>query len=62
MADEKHDDNHSLLDKLVTVLLRLPWSEVFQDLWKAIESPTLLGGTILTMGRLVWDITSAPPL
>jgi hypothetical protein len=37
MADEKHDDNHSLLDKLVTVLLRLPWSEVFQDLWKAIQ-------------------------
>ena len=31
MADEKHNDNHSLLDKLVAVLLRQSWLDVLGD-------------------------------
>jgi hypothetical protein len=36
MTDEKHNDNHSLFDKLVAVLLRLPWSDVLGDARKII--------------------------
>jgi hypothetical protein len=32
MADEKHNDNHSLLDKLVAVLLRQSWLDVLGDM------------------------------
>jgi hypothetical protein len=31
MADEKHNDNHSLFDKLVAVLLRQSWLDVLGD-------------------------------
>jgi hypothetical protein len=34
MADEKHNDNRSLLDKLITILLGFPWLEVLDEVGK----------------------------
>ena len=33
MANKKRNDNQSLLDKLIAVLLGLPWPEVLGDAW-----------------------------
>ena len=34
MTDERHNDNGRLVDKLVDVLLGLPWPEVLGGVWK----------------------------
>ena len=34
MADKKRDDNQTFFDKLIDVLLRLPWPDVLVDAWK----------------------------
>jgi hypothetical protein len=37
MTDEKRDDHQSLLDKLIALLLRLPWLDVLGDMWKTLR-------------------------
>jgi hypothetical protein len=37
MADEKRNDNHLPLDKLITVLWGLPWPEVVAVVWKIVR-------------------------
>jgi len=37
MTDEKRNDDQSLFDKLIAVLLGLPWPAVLGDLWKIIR-------------------------
>jgi len=37
MTDEKRNDDQSLSDKLIAVLLGLPWPAVLGDLWKIIR-------------------------
>jgi hypothetical protein len=37
MTDEKHNNNQSPLDKLIAVLLRLPWADVVADALKALR-------------------------
>jgi len=41
MPDEKRNDNQSLLDKMITVLLRLLRLEVLGDVWKMIQKVSL---------------------
>jgi hypothetical protein len=37
MADEKRDDDQSLLSKLIALLLRLDWLDVLDDVWKVLR-------------------------
>jgi hypothetical protein len=37
MTDEKDNNNQSLVDKLITALLRLPWADVLGDALKALR-------------------------
>jgi hypothetical protein len=37
MGDEKHNGNPNLFDKLIAVLLQLPWLDVLGDAWKALR-------------------------
>ena len=37
MTDEKRNDDQSLFDRLIAVLLGLPWPAVLGDLWKIIR-------------------------
>ena len=37
MPDEKHNDNQSLLEKLIAVLSGLPWLEVLGEAWKILR-------------------------
>jgi len=37
MTDEKHDDNQSFIDKLVDVLLQLPWLRVLEEAWEILR-------------------------
>jgi hypothetical protein len=40
MTGGKDTDNQSLIDKLMTVLLRLPWADVLGDDLKALRQAT----------------------
>jgi hypothetical protein len=37
MTDEKRNSNQRLVDKLIDVLLALPWPEVLKDAWKLVQ-------------------------
>ena len=37
MTNEKRDGDQSLFDKLIAILLGLPWPAVLGDLWKMIR-------------------------
>jgi hypothetical protein len=37
MADEKHNDHQSLLDKLIALLPRLDWLDVLGDVWRVLQ-------------------------
>ena len=41
MTDENDNANQNLLDKLITVLVRLPWAEVLADALKALREAIL---------------------
>lgn len=40
MTDEKHDNDQSLVDKLVDVLLQLPWLRVLEETWEILRRVT----------------------
>jgi len=43
MTDEKCNSNRRLVDKLIDILLGLPWPEVLKDAWKLVQKAIQTG-------------------